>query len=401
MINLKSFNRLSAKKVLVLILGFSLVSRLLFLSKPENHYFDEIYHAFTAQVILHGDAKAWEWWNPHPEGFAYEWTHPPLAKEIMAASMFFAGENAWAWRLPAALTGTVAVYLVYLIGEELFDKQTGLFAAGILALDGLILVMSRIGMNDIYFVSFMLAAFLFFLRKKHFTAGFMLGLAGASKWTVLWFLPILALGHLSLKRKITTQYIWYFILPLLVYLASYLPLFATGHNFRIFWQMQQQMWWYHTSLTASHPFTSPAWSWPFLVRPIWLYTAFDPVKKEVANIYAQGNPLVFWGGLVTLLIATHEAFIKKNRELGLVIFAYLAFFVPWIASPRIMFLYHYLPSLPFLALFTGFVLDKYPKFILPFFTFALLLFFYFYPHWTGITVPVWLDNTYYWFGSWR
>ena len=27
---------------------------------------------------------------------------------------------------------------------------------------------------------------------------------------------------------------------------------------------------------------------------------------------------------------------------------YLAFWVPWLSSPRIMFLYHYLPPLPFL-----------------------------------------------------
>src|SRR3989304_101826 len=100
---------------LLLILGFALVSRTFFLWSPKAEYFDEVYHAFTARIMLHGDPKAWEWWNPHPTGFAYEWTHPPLAKEMMVLGMLVLGENAFAWRLPAALAGTASVYLVFLI----------------------------------------------------------------------------------------------------------------------------------------------------------------------------------------------------------------------------------------------------------------------------------------------
>ena len=65
-----------AKKLMLLILLFSAVSRLWMLGVPRNEYFDEVYHAFTAKIVLHNDSKAWEWWNPHPPGFAYEWTPP-------------------------------------------------------------------------------------------------------------------------------------------------------------------------------------------------------------------------------------------------------------------------------------------------------------------------------------
>ena len=385
---------------LLIILTFAFLTRVLFLASPDQEYFDEVYHAFTAKLVLHGDPKAWEWWNPHPEGFAYEWTHPPLAKEIMALSMAFLGESAFAWRLPAALAGTVSVYLVYLIGKKLFsDPKTGLLASSIFALDGLVLVMSRIGMNDIYFLVFMLTSFYFFLKKRDLASAFFLGLAASSKWTVFWFLPILVIAHFALRRSLQKKYLWYLILPPLVYLLSYLPMFLTGHNFDTFWELQKQMWWYHTGLKATHPYTSFWWSWPILLRPIWLY--HEVVEDKIANIYAQGNPIVFWFGLASVLIAAKWAFIKKLKSLGLIIFAYGSFFVPWALSPRIMFLYHYLPSLPFLAIATGYVLSKYPKFLLLFYSLALLLFFYFYPHWTGIKVPVWLDNSYYWFPSWR
>jgi dolichyl-phosphate-mannose--protein O-mannosyl transferase len=66
-----------------------------------------------------------------------------------------------------------------------------------------------------------------------------------------------------------------------------------------------------------------------------------------------------------------------------------------------MFLYHYLPSVPFLAIASGFVLRRFPKAIPYFVILTLIVFFYFYPHWTGIRIPVWLDESYYWLSSWR
>ena len=94
-----------AKLLLILILMFAFVTRIYDLWSPKSEYFDEVYHAFTARVILHGDPKAWEWWNTPPAGFAYEWTHPPLAKLGMVVGMLLFGENSFGWRIPGALLG--------------------------------------------------------------------------------------------------------------------------------------------------------------------------------------------------------------------------------------------------------------------------------------------------------
>jgi len=121
----------------------------------------------------------------------------------------------------------------------------------------------------------------------------------------------------------------------------------------------------------------------------------------VSRIYAFGNPFVFWFGLLSVFLSSIYAFYERNKKLALVIFAYLIFFVPWAASPRIMFLYHYLPSLPFLAIATGYVLRRNLKLAIPVLFLFLLAFIYFYPHWTGLKIPIWLDASYYWFPSWR
>lgn len=397
-----SINPQRAKLILILILLFAFVTRTFDLWSPKSEYFDEVYHAFTARVILHGDPKAWEWWNTPPAGFAYEWTHPPLAKLGMVSGMLLFGENSFGWRIPGALLGVGAVLLVYLLAKELFkDEVTGLLAAGVFSLDGLALVMSRIGMNDSYILFFALLSIYLFMKQKDFLSAVSFGLAMASKWSALWVVPILFVLWLRRTNKFKLlTFVFFLLLPFTVYLLTYLPMFLTGHNLSIWWGMQEQMWWYHTGLRATHPYSSSWWEWPLLIRPIYLYTS-NEIGGMVARIYAMGNPLVFWFGLASVILSFIYSYVEKNKNLAFVVFAYLIFFVPWAISPRIMFLYHYLPSIPFLAIATAYLLRRTPKLIFGYFLICLLVFLYFYPHWAGLQIPLWLDKSYYWFPSWR
>jgi len=406
------------EKLLVVILLFSFLARFWGLNYPTRFYFDEVYHAFTATEMAKGNVMAWEWWNQPPAGVAYEWTHPPLAKLLMTLGIFIFGENGFGWRFFGALLGTVCVFIIYLLGKELFNQKVALLAAFLFAFDGLPLVMSRIGMNDIYFLFFTLSSFWLFLKKKPLLSGLAFGLALASKWTAFYLLPVLALWRLMewfkqerkkkfnfIKESLFIFLVCFLFLSLAVYLFSYLPFFLTGHTFSQWWELQHQMWWYHTGLTATHAYQSSALSWPWLIRPVWFFVDYQQATR--ANIYAMGNPLIWWGGLVSLPFVLWQAIKRRSWQLGLVIFAYLAFFLPWVFSPRIMFLYHYLPSVAFLCLFLGWFLAwlqaKKPFFFLVvgYVSFVVLTFFFFYPHWTGLHVPLWLNKLFYWLPSWR
>lgn len=388
------------KALLVSILAFSLFVRVIRLDVPTTDYFDEIYHAFTAREILAGSSLPWHWSSAHPEGFAYEWTHPPLAKEIMAVSMGLFGVNSLAWRLPGAISGVAIVYGVYLIAKKLFgSRDLAVLSAFLISLDGLVLTMSRIGTADVYFVAFALFSFYLFLEKRDFSSSIFLGLAAASKWSTLWVLPIFALALLVFRRKLSFSLLLFLIIPPAIYLASYLPMFTFGHNLETFWGMQKQMWWYHSGLEATHPYTSPWWSWPIMGRPVYLYQDYN--NGIVSNIYAIGNPIFFWSGLVAMILAIYLNIKNKSASLSVLIFSYFVLFVPWALSPRIMFVYHYLPSLPFMAIVLAYVLKKYKALVAPILLMSTLMFLYFYPHWVAIPVPEWWDKTYYWFSSWR
>lgn len=400
-VNLKLQKVTNPKWLLAAILVFAFVARVYALGNPNHEYFDEVYHAFTAKEMLAGNPAAWEWWNTPPQGFAYEWTHPPLAKEAMVVGMSALGVKSFGWRFPAAFAGVGVVYLVYLIAKKLFgSERVALVAAFLASLDGLLLVMSRIGMNDIYMLVFALSAVYFALKQKYLPSAVFLGLALASKWSALWVIPVLGLIWLVTDRRFKLSLVWYVVLPPLVYLASYIPLFASGHSFDIFIGVQKQMWWYHTGLEATHPYTSKWWSWPLMLRPVYLYLG-QPGQDLTAKIYALGNPLLLWSGLASVVFAGVYAVRNKALEVGLAVFAYLVFFVPWAVSPRIMFFYHYLPSIPFMAILLAWVTSRWPTLQKGLLIVCALTFVYFYPHWTGLTVPTWLDNSYYWLAGWR
>lgn len=423
--NLLEIPKISSKKIRILFIGvvlFASLTRFYNLWSPQVHYFDEVYHAFTAQEMLHGNTKAWEWWNPNPAGFAYEWTHPPIAKLGMVVGMKVLGEGPFGWRFPGALLGVGSVILIYFIAKEIFDDEfVGLIASAVFSLDGLPLVLSRIGMNDSYVLFFALFSVLAYLRKKNFWSAVFFGLSLASKWSALWVVPIIFVAHFVFKHKWGKSYLFFAVIPPLIYLSSYFPLFTnkqiqneyianTGYSMSsgkigivpldMFIDTQKQMWWYHTRLKATHPYTSPWFSWPLMTRPVYLYTS-DEVNDQVARIYAIGNPAVFWGGAVAIGTTLYLAIKERNKKLGFVVFSYLVFFAPWALSPRIMFLYHYLPSVPFLAIALAYTLRRFKDFLPGYLMLAAGLFIYFYPHFVGLTIPLGLDTSYYWLRSWR
>ncbi len=379
------------KHLMVLILIFAAITRLVRLDYPNKYVFDEVYHGFTAKEYAKGERAAWEWWTKPPPGVAYEWTHPPLAKEIMAASiLIFKTENAWAYRLPSALLGILSIFLVYLLGLRLLKNQNAsLFAAFIFSIDGLNFVQSRTGMNDIYFVTFFLASLLFLLKKNYLPSAILLGLALASKWTAVYayllFIPLLVI------EKNYRQTLFFILIPPAIYLLSYLPFFLLGHTFDQFIGLQQQMWWYHTNLKASHNYASPWWSWPLNLYPVWYFVEYQ--GEKIANIFASGNPLVFWSAVAAFLFTAWEAFKKRSWGLLITVFGYLAFWLPWTFSPRIMFLYHFSPSVPFLSLALGYQLNeiskesKDKKKVILLLIILMLGFAYVYPFLTGIPLP--------------
>ncbi len=407
--------------VLILILLFSFVTKVWNVSHPQAYVFDEVYVGFTAEEFARNNPKAWVWDYPSPKGYAYCWSHPQLGKLIMAGFIKVLGFGTFSRRIASVLAGVGITLMVYLLSKQLFPKQPLLWlsAAFLISLDGLILTLSRIGLADSMLCLFLLTAVYFLIKKKFLFSSLFWGMAVGIKWSALYFLPLLGLVLLTYQSwslnfrivLINSLRIWgiisrYLLIGAGVYLLSYLPLFLYGYGFQKFIDLQKQMFWYHTRLNATHPFQSPAISWPFDWRPVWFWVDYQ--ETTIANIYALGNPLIFWAGLLAVFFTIGFAILSLKKSYYYLIFAYFTFWLPWIRSPRIMFLYHYTPALPYLCIMLAFMIVSLtpnkklrPYIVGGFLMLTFIVFWFFYPYWTGIPVPKDQVSRFQWFKTWQ
>lgn len=407
--------------ILGLILLFSFLTKVWRLGEPKTFIFDEVYVGFTASEIAKNNPDAWSWQAHSPKGFAYGWSHPYTGKMIIALPIKIFGFSYFSMRLMPMLAGILLSLISFLLARQLFPKKPliGLISAFLIANDGLVLALSRIGLADTILTLFITTAVYFLFRKKYIISAIVWGLAISTKWSGVFFLPVLAiivLQNYSWQRNfkvwINNLYqaikiaILYLLIGFGVYLLSYLPFFLYGNNFEQFTMLQKQMYWYHTGLEATHPYQSTALTWTMDLRPVWFWVEYG--KNTVKNIYALGNPIFFWGGIISVFFAIGYYRISKNKQLLQLIIAYFAFWLPWIDSPRIMFLYHYLPALPYLAIILGFMLNEMINFnkkmiyIVGLYLICVLaVFVYFYPYNTGLPVAKDKVANYQWLKTWK
>lgn len=374
-----------------ILLVLSFVLRIWHLGTIKEEIFDEVYFVHFAKDYL--------------SGTSFFDIHPPLGKLIIASGIKIFGDSQFGWRIMSAIFGTAVILLGYLTGKELIDskdekkgKIVGLLAALILALDGMILVYSRLGLMDIFIVFFMLFGFwsiLKFAKTKKLIflvlAGLFLGLATSVKYIagLLFFIYVLVI---IVKKVPIKKIIWQFplfilVVPTIIYLAFFLFNFPANSQFFskvIEWHRQSLN--YNLTLKEGHPYGSKWWTWFLLLRPIWLY--FKDINGQFVGVVGLGNPLAWWSSLVVIPLLIWRV-IKKDKTAVIILGAFLIFLIPWAFFKRVLFYYHALPSFVFLALGTAYLLEKLLKdnfgkiIVLVYFLILIFLFFYFLPVWVG------------------
>ena len=344
-----------SNKLLYVILLLASCLRLINISHPPVYIFDEVYHAFTAREYLHDHIEAWEWWTTPPEGVAYEWTHPPLAKYGMVLGMRLFGENSLGWRIGSAVSGIIGILGIYLLVHTLTkQKNIALLASFLVSIEGLHIAQSRIAMNDSYMLVFFIWSLYAAVKSRWKLGAVLYGLSLASKWSALYGIVPLAFIYLHQNPIIlrpsyfilhTLYAIRLLLIALSVYVLSFAPFILAGHTWTQWWELHRQMWYYHTHLVATHGYQSSPWQWIFDVRPVWYWVDYG--ETAIANIYAHSNPLILWLGLSALILQIRKL---KSFQYSIFFVLYPIFTLPWAFSPRIMFFYHYLPSATFLCI---------------------------------------------------
>lgn len=389
-------------------------------------YFDELYHARTAYEHLNG-------MDP------YENSHPPLGKIFIMLGIAVFGMNPFGWRIVGALFGVAMMPLFYMLAKRILKKsEYALLLSILFAFDFMHFTQTRIATIDVYAVFFIMLMYYFmyefycisFFRdglkaslKPLALAGVAFALGAATKWICIYAgigLAVLLVFSFFERYKeykagegdksaliinIIKTLLWccvfYILVPVAVYLLSYLPYYLSEaqHTLSDVWQYQEFMFSYHSGLNVTHPYQSAWWQWPFTFVPMWYYYGSSEQLGYVSTLTASGNPAVWWVCtllMMALVVLRLSGKLKKEHGLTVIFIAALANYLPWTLVTRCTFIYHFFASVPFIILGGGYVtmyIEKlkpgYEKFKWVWAGICVLLFLLMYPGLSGLSVPMW------------
>lgn len=130
------------------------------------------------------------------------------------------------------------------------------------------------------------------------------------------------------------------------YLAVFLPHYWLGWwgGISDLFSYYHDVIWYEQSVaSATHPYASPWWSWPLMLRPVAYWQNF-PKTGDVSTIWGGGNPILWWGALTAMTITAVKALERPSLARSFLVIGYLGYIVIWIWIGRTLFLYHYMGS---------------------------------------------------------
>jgi dolichyl-phosphate-mannose-protein mannosyltransferase len=189
---------------LALIVALSFAARVLYIGRPcaspcntgRDHslIFDEAYYVNAARVIAGVRPPAGVPYSDAPLGKDPNAEHPQLAKLVMAAGIELFGDGPWGWRLGSVLFGLIGILAMYaLVRGAGGSPWLAVGAAGVMALDNMMLVHGRVATLDIYAVAPLIVAAALYVRRHPFAAGLVLGLAACMKLVAMFLVPALVL----------------------------------------------------------------------------------------------------------------------------------------------------------------------------------------------------------------
>ena len=140
---------------------------------------------------------------------------------------------------------------------------------------------------------------------------------------------------------------------------------TTGRFIDDFLTMHQAMIRENVRLAATHPDSSAPWTWPLMKVAPYFW------QGEGASTYLVGNPVVWWGSSLAVVLILAFTILRgplglSRRAIGnpaakpwLALTAYAIAYAPLLPVGRVLFLYHYLTPLTFAVAFVLLWLDRF------------------------------------------
>lgn len=343
------------KAVSLTVLGFFLAA-LFNIDAIDDRLFDEpIYVAAAAQLFLGEELINRE--------------HPMMAKNLIAVGFHLFGNTPFTWRFFSLLLGTTGLLAMGLTVWRLTGSRSAtMITLLLIASNFLLFGLARLAFLDATMFGFATLAILCFAHAmldggrrnlKLAATGLFMGLAFASKWTVLPLLLVIGFTFVWQNRQSVPTLIkgtgLLFALPLGVYFLTFAPGFLVASNplqpgelLDLQFAMKHQL----GIFVRDHAYGSHWWEWPLGGGTIWLET-----KHHLLAL--ASNPMTFFLAVPALAGGLWSWWKRGDWLLGLFALAAMLGLAFWPLSGKpVQYVFHFLLPASYVGAIGGIVLGR-------------------------------------------
>jgi predicted membrane-bound dolichyl-phosphate-mannose-protein mannosyltransferase len=360
-------------RVLTYLLVLSFILRFLWLDKPGALIFDEKYYVNAVRVILGLPQDPLTFPDAKP-GIDPVSGHPPLAKGIIALSMMVLGNNAYGFRVPSVIFGTISIMIFYLLAKKLSGNSTlALIASFVFSFGNLVFVQSRIALLDIFMLTFMILGFYWCIKGKLVLSAVAIGLSTLSKYPGLFAVGAVIVYYLLKKNEGKSEYdLKSRLAGLERFVAAYvvvlLPLLALlGWLYGGYTNPLAQMGQFFSSaakLTSSTPQGIASYPWQWLINEVQIpyiivrgnIVAGGKVLGTITMVAFMGamNPAILYLTIPSMGYMAYR-YIRARDNFSLFtilwfVFTYLPYYPMSFLFHRIIYIFYFLSTIPAVCL---------------------------------------------------
>lgn len=198
---------------------------------------------------------------------------------------------------------------------------------------------------------------------------------------------------------------------------------ADPNPFVALWRFHEAIYRFHVGLTSDHAYENPAWAWPLLTRPTWMYWNLTPQGEGgctspggcAESISSVPNPIIWFAAVAAVLWLIYRFVRTRDWRIGFVLTGVAATYVPWLLYPeRTIFQFYTIVILPFLLLALALALREVAGVpgsppertqtgrwvVLVFLVVVTLVSAFYYPVWVGWELPYDFWRLHNWMPSW-
>lgn len=149
------------------------------------------------------------------------------------------------------------------------------------------------------------------------------------------------------------------------------PVEGALHDLNILWNFHKEVFEFHTGeyiKEATHPFQSDPAGWLVINRPLGISAVSGdktvipecpPGQDCVKQVLAIGTPVLWWGGVLALIVGLGYWVTRRDWRFGVPIVGVLTTWLPWVLfSDRPIFFFYGVAIIPFTVMGVTLLLGK-------------------------------------------